>query len=354
VVGCTLGFIEGLTFPAIGFFISRIVASLLKIDLDPQFYEDQVYMYVYIMLGISFSGAISNSICHLVFAVLGEKAIRTIRVEAFDKILKMPMVWFDREENQKEKVMNRLTSSCKTLYQFVELYIPNLYLIVINVLAAIVAALFFEWRTGLTSLGLIPLIIVAQAVQLGFIQGFSEFKGKIFNDSSLMINETVMNIRTVLMLGRDEVFVGRYGDSLSDIFTVLIRKSILSGFMLGVAYFLQFLTFALIFFLASVYTVSNGLDIENSLSSIFLILFASISAGNKTNLMSDLATIREALNNAFYFLDLEDEKEIQQKTGSKQLTVPIRGNIEFRDVAFKYEGRESATFEHLNLKIREG
>ena len=68
-----------------------------------------------------------------------------------------------------------------------------------------------------------------------------------------------------------------------------------SGFMFGVSYFLQFLTFALIFYLAAVYISANNLSIDGSLSSIFLVLFASVSAGNKTTLMADLSTVREGI-----------------------------------------------------------
>lgn len=43
--------------------------------------------------------------------------------------------------------------------------------------------------------------------------------------------------------------------------------------------------------------------------------------------MQDLSTIKEGVNNAFSFLDLEDEHEAMKKIGSKQLKIPIKGNI---------------------------
>ena len=85
-------------------------------------------------------------------------------------------------------MISRLTSSCKVLYNFIDIYLPHMSLIIVNIAACIVGAIVFEWRTGLTSIALIPLIILAQAIQLSFIQGFSEFKGKLFNESSLIIN----------------------------------------------------------------------------------------------------------------------------------------------------------------------
>ena len=195
--------------------------------------------------------------------------------------------------------MTRLTSSCKTMYNFAQLFLPNLVMIINNIICCVIGAAIFEWRTGLTALALIPLIILAQAIQLGFMQGFSEFKGKIFEDSSQIINESVINIRTVLSFGNIEAVIMRYENRLNEIFTVLVKKSLVSGLMFGLAYCLQYIAFALIFFMAAVFISNFNLSIDGSISSIFLILFATMSAGNKTNLMQDLASLKKNLNNLF-------------------------------------------------------
>jgi hypothetical protein len=58
--------------------------------------------------------------------------------------------------------------------------------------------------------------------------------------------------------------------------------------MYGISNFLQYLTFGLVLFLATVFVVNYEVGIEKSLSSVFLIFFACISAGNKVNLIQDL------------------------------------------------------------------
>lgn len=65
----------------------------------------------------------------------------------------------------------------------------------------VVGSILFEWRTGLTSLGLIPLIVLSQAIQFTFINGFFESKDKIYSNSSVIISESIINIRTTLSLG---------------------------------------------------------------------------------------------------------------------------------------------------------
>lgn len=59
------------------------------------------------------------------------------------------------------------------MHSFLSLEIPILLIIIVNVIVGVIGAIAFEWRTGLTSIGLIPLIILSQAIQFGFIQGFA-------------------------------------------------------------------------------------------------------------------------------------------------------------------------------------
>lgn len=45
---------------------------------------------------------------------------------------------------------------------------------------------------------------------------------------------------------------------------------------------------------------------------------------------------------------------MQEREGSKRLTEGFKGDIEFRDVSFKYEDRQQNVLSDLNLTIREG
>jgi ATP-binding cassette, subfamily B (MDR/TAP), member 1 len=152
---------------------------------------------------------------------------------------------------------------------------------------SIIAALFFDWRTGLSTLGLIPLIILSQMIQLAFIQGFTESKGKFYGEASQILNESVMNIRTVLSLGSTDEVSRRYEKNLRNVFWILFRKSLVTGFMFGVSNLLMFITFGLTFFLSIVFVTHYDINVVDSLSAIFLILFACMSAGNKANILKN-------------------------------------------------------------------
>jgi len=51
-------------------------------------------------LGISFIAGITHSIAVWTGAQMGQSVIRKIRLDIFDKLVKLPLKWFNREENQ--------------------------------------------------------------------------------------------------------------------------------------------------------------------------------------------------------------------------------------------------------------
>lgn len=83
------------------------------------------------------------------------------------------MSWFEREENQYEKLVSKMSSSCSVLQSFLSREFPSFVIIICNIVFSIVGALYFDWRTALSTMGLIPLILLSQVVQLRFMHGFS-------------------------------------------------------------------------------------------------------------------------------------------------------------------------------------
>jgi hypothetical protein len=61
-----------------------------------------------------------------------------------------------------------------------EFFLPHMMIIGVNILFCIAGSIAFDWRTGLTSIALIPLILIAQTIQFHFVQGFNESSGKTY------------------------------------------------------------------------------------------------------------------------------------------------------------------------------
>lgn len=87
-----------------------------------------------------------------------------IRNETYLKMLKMPIAWLDQPRNSSGALSARLASDCQTVNGLTTTYISIIAQNIANLVAGIVIALIYEWRTSLVAIGLIPLMILAGAV----------------------------------------------------------------------------------------------------------------------------------------------------------------------------------------------
>jgi ATP-binding cassette, subfamily B, bacterial len=202
--------IDALTFPSIGVLLARIVVAELKFTLDPEYYQNQVNIYGIVLGALALWGASFAGLRQLLFGIIAEFTMRTLRTQSYMKILNLPVPWFDKKEHQPGTITNTVTNSCRALHGFTEKYISHVLIIITTIVVCVIGSLIFEWRTGLVSLVLIPMMIFSQAIQLAFVNGMAESKGKIYGISSQIVSESVMDIRTILSLGGTQAVDQRF------------------------------------------------------------------------------------------------------------------------------------------------
>ena len=202
---------------------------------------------------MSIAGAIFSALALVTFAILGETVVRNIRITIYEKVLKMPMSWFGEDENQPDKITSRINSNAKNLYSFIKNSIAFIIIAFINIIGGVALSLYYEWRLGLTSIGLIPFILISQVVQAKVITGFNKSSGKVYEESAQIVNEDILNIRTTLTLGKQEIFLNKYFEKIDKLTKKLRRQCLFSGLMFALSYLFQYTTFGLIFYLGAVY-----------------------------------------------------------------------------------------------------
>lgn len=113
----------------------------------------------------------------------------------------MPIVWLDKPRNSSGSLSARLASDCQTVNGLTTTYISIIVQNIANLVCGIIIALVYEWRTSLVAIGLIPLMIIAGAIQMAFTTGFGAKTDIAYKDSSSLITESMVNIRTVTSFG---------------------------------------------------------------------------------------------------------------------------------------------------------
>ena len=124
--------------------------------------------------------------------------------------------------------------------------------------------------------------------------------------------------------------------------------------MYGISQLILFLVFGLIFWLGIIFMNRNNLSISDIFTAIYAITFAGMTAGNNMHFIPDVAAAKKSAASIFEIQDSLDEDQLQEESGSKKLTTPIRGEIEFKNVSFKYEQRDQIVFKDLSFSVKPG
>ena len=89
----------------------------------------------------------------------------------FEKILKMPIYWFDKPENNCGILSTRLGTDCQTINGMATTYIYIMIQSLTTLVAGVVLALIYEWRTALVSIAAMPLVMLAGFIRSKFRSG---------------------------------------------------------------------------------------------------------------------------------------------------------------------------------------
>ena len=169
--------------------------------------------------------------------------------------------------------------------------------------------------------------------------------------TSVIASDTFTNIKTVQSFNRQEYFYNRYIASTIIENAKMVKQSYFAGTLFGSR-------FAMLFFLwgcsawYGAYRVREGdLSMENMMITLFCIIMINIAFFIVAFLAPDIEGGIKGGKRLFQIIDYVPEINANSSEGSFS---PIKGAIEFKNVEFKYEGRDRTVLYSLSFKLNAG
>lgn len=221
-------------------------------------------------------------------------------------MIRMPGSWFDLPKNNAGTLTARLSTDCKNINGVTSSYLGIIIQNISCLASGMIIAFIYEWRISLVTLALLPFMLAAGVIQMKAFVGFSEQSGEAYKDSSNLIMEAMINIRTVTSFGVENTFAAKYAQLLIKPFKLAIKSGNLAGFLFGASQLVMFVIFALVFYIGTLFVRKYGIDFVDVFTAIYALIFAAMTAGNNTQMMPDLASCKTSATYLFAILDSED------------------------------------------------
>ncbi|KAL4491484.1 hypothetical protein ABPG72_008140 [Tetrahymena utriculariae] len=202
-----------------------------------------------------------------------------------------------------------------------------------------------SWRVSLVALGVSPLMVIDGSLQAKFVQGFSKGSEEAYKDSGIIIMESITSIRTVSSFANEGKILQFYDEKLQKSYNSINKKGNTAGLAFGFIQFAMFAVSSIIFICSAAFVRDYGVSMKDMLISVYTIMFAAFGAGNNNQVMNDSGNAKNACKSLFQILDSQDEIQKPQLKKNSLIKTSILGNIEFKNVSFKYPNREAQVFD---------
>jgi len=347
IVGGISAIIYAVSYPI----LAILMANMLTILSNPSAsnFSKRAGLFSGLFLLDAIAAAISIGVQMSLFNLAGERVSRRVRSDVFKKYVRMPIGWFDEPQNNAGALGSKLSTDAALMNTFISCVFGYYVQAVAALAAGIVISMIADWRISLLGIGCTPLLIAAGLARAAISLAATRQGDDAYQESIAFASEAVNNMRTVASFGKEDKLLKNYSDKLAGPERVAVRSAQFSGLALGGGNFITFGVYAVIFYVSAIVMRDHGITFLNMFMAMMGIILACITVANAIQFAPDAGAAQKATINIFRILDTKPAIDIDDP--NQTVRTPIKGNIEFKNVWFKYPSREKQIFQNFNLKI---
>ena len=338
VVGLISSAIQGMSMPVFGFFYVKVLFAMFKDDM-----REIVYLSIG-MIGNSFISFIATYFQKISFGILAENMTKGIREDLYAAILRKHIGWFDYPENNIGILTSTLTSDVYALNGASTEGLSTVIETWFGLIGALILAIIFEWRTALTTLGVIPFFICSAVIQVKLQTGLTDSQEGPLKSANLLLSDAISNYKTVASFGHEYLLIDILKDKLKEPLKTGALRAHLAGFVFGWSNFVQNVVMGVLFFLGAVYIRWEGANPEDVFLAIFILIFAAWGAGQAQQFGPSQGKAYKSALRIFSIIDEIVEIDIEDENPDQVFADEntFDGKIEFQNVWFRYPTRPEA------------
>ena len=203
-VGMLFALANGTISPLFGLLLARMLNALLDLSNNSsQAAMDQANVFALWFLVLGVASFISMAMQMAIFRVIGGSMTARLRGQVFDKLMRLPVPFFDLPRNGSASLVNRLSTECSQANALITATLPITVQNISTLAIGLTISFSFEWRTSLVALGLFPLLLILEII-LKDIESSS--KGRDYEGAAGLMKESMANIRAVNSQGNEAIF----------------------------------------------------------------------------------------------------------------------------------------------------
>jgi ATP-binding cassette subfamily B (MDR/TAP) protein 1 len=351
--GLFFSIICGAGTPVQAVFFAKAITAL---SLPPSQYsrlrsQANFWSWMYFMLAIV--QLIAYIFQGVAFAWCSEKLVHRVRDRSFRTMLRQDIGFFDKPENSAGVLTSFLSTEATHMAGMSGVTLGTILLVLTTLIIGFAIALAIGWKLALVCIASVPVVLGCGFYRFWMLARFQARAKQAYEKSASYACEATSAIRTVASLTREDEVLQHYRKQIEDQEAQSLRSVLSSSLLFAASQSFMLLCIALCFWYGGT-LIGRG---EYNMFQFFLCFSAVISgaqsAGTVFSFAPDMGKAKHAAAEMKVLFDRQPEIDTWSSEGRDITT--MHGDIEFRDVHFRYPTRpEQPVLRGLNLQVRPG
>ena len=348
-------FKAGLVVSGIALVLNALADSgliyLLKPLLDDGFGKANnsfLKIMAFVVVGMIILRGITNFISNYCLAWVSGKVVMTMRRRLFKHLMFMPVSFFDR--NSTGKLLSRITYDSEMIASSSSGSLITIVREGAYIISLLVVMFYTSWELTLVLFVIGPIIAVLITIVSKIFRKLSKNLQDSMGELTATTEQMLKGHKVVLSFGGQLVEEERFNKVSNNMRRKGMKMVTADSISDPVVQIIASLALAAVLFLATTPLIAE----DNLSAGSFTVVFSSMLAMMRplkslTNVNSQFQRGMAACQTLFAILDLEPEKD-----NGTYHAEPAKGELEFKNVSFAYQGKEELALNNISFSVPAG
>ncbi|MGY3480048.1 ABC transporter ATP-binding protein [Staphylococcus cohnii] len=333
---------------------SMLTPYLVKVFIDeyltPRIFPQQAMIWlIIIFISIQIIGAVTMYLSQYFFQYLAFKVIQQLRIDAFNKLGKLGMKYFDKVSGG--SIVSRLTNDTETIVDMIIGVFSTFLIAFFMMISSYIMMFILEMKLALISLVFLPVIIVILASYRKYSAVLFTKSRQKLSDLNTKLAESIEGMKIIQAFNQEKRLNKEFNHINDEHYQYMLKTVKLDSLLLRPA-ISSLAIFAIVMILSYFGIISFTTGITAG------VVFAFVQYMERffepiNQVSQNLNILQQALVSASRVFTLIDDKTYEPEQQTVSSHTINEGKIEFKEVSFSYDG-ETDVLKNINFTVNPG
>ncbi len=283
--------------------------------------------------------------------IVSNRFAKNLREKVVLKINKLPLKYFDK--NQIGDILSRITNDIDVIAQSMNSSLSTLVASVTLFIGSIIMMFVTNYLMALTAIFASLFGFIFMGLVLSKSQKYFALKQEELGKLNAHIEEAYSGMNVIKAYNAEDVFEEKFDDLNNRVYKANFISQFLSGLMPPMMQFIGNLGYVAVCIVGAVLATKGIISFGTIIAFIIYVRLFTSPLSQIAQAASSMQQVAAASERVFEILDeeeLSDESDKKIRLSKED----AKGNIEFKNVYFRYDGNDKDTITNFSLKAKKG